>query len=162
MLKFQSNFALSPLKLGWFCLVLCALAKYSSYKGPQWPGSRSSVRFFDILFHLMEYVLQNFFSAWETHGRKKTIHSLIRSYFIAGVPCLLSNADANFKLFILPVSLIPPVLCLPTSRLYFNFPEYQIIDKITIYLNYKENFTCSEKDSGLDHQIRREVLLFYM
>lgn len=72
--------------------------------------------FFHILFHLMEYVLQIFFSAWETHGRKKTIHSLIRSYFIAGVPCPLSNAGANFKLFILLVSLIPPFsACLPAG-----------------------------------------------
>lgn len=83
----------------------------------------------------MEYVLQIFFFlVCETHGKGKTLHSLICSYLIAGVPFPLSNDVANFKLFILPVSLILPVLHLSTSRLYFNFPEYQIIDKITMYL----------------------------
>lgn len=118
--------------------------------------------FLDILIHLMKYVLQIFFSVCETHSRKKTIHSLIRSYLIAGVPFPLSNAAANFKLFILPVSLILPVLCLSTSRLCFKFPEYQIIDKITIYLACKQNGTFTEKDGGLDHQISREMLLCYI
>lgn len=103
-----------------------------------------------------------FFSVREAHGIKKTIPSLICSYLTAGVPFPLGNAAVNFKLFILPVSLILHVLHLSTSSIYFNFPEYEIIDKITIYPNYKENSTCSEKDGGLGHQIRREMLLCYM
>lgn len=118
--------------------------------------------FFGYFVSSDEIRSSGFFIVCETHSRKKTIHSLICSYLIAGVPFPLSNAAANFKLFILPVSLILPVLFLSTSRLFFNFSEYQIIDKITIYLNWKEKLTCSEKGSDLDHQISREMLLCYI
>lgn len=34
--------------------------------------------------------------------------------------------------------------------------------KLTIELDSKKNFTCPEKDSGLNQQITKEMLLYYV
>lgn len=82
---------------------------------------------------------------WETHTGLKIIYSPICNCLIAGVPFPLSYAAANFKLCILTVSLILPVLLLFTSRLCFSFPEYQIIYKITIHRDCKKNLNSSRE-----------------
>jgi len=81
----------------------------------------------------------------ETRSRKKIIHSPICSYLIAGVPFPLSYAAANFNLLnsaFVTVSLMLPAILLFTSRFCFNFPECQIMYKITVYLDCRKNLAC--------------------